>query len=1598
MTVSGIFILTALVASSLLSLSTAENLTCSVCPEAHFCTVNGKNPCPGDMTSGPGSSNVSDCSCPVGTMQQGDSACIRCPEFSSEVYTDGVLECFCAAGFTLSDAQCVSCLNASVYCANNSAHAFPVELEKTLACDKGYTPSQEVRELVATPVLQLGEWSHFSVEGDAFLANAFVLEVYPGLYTEEYVEVCTVEGCENVYYCKGTCPPALKGAEKLYAFEDRLVTQVSLFIGALSPPELSMKTTLVSTALQRYNASCVCNNGGITCPAQCDAEKGETRDSFISCKCGDGYFQSSEHVELHCLHCPLSSYCSGGLQMQCPNNQETYGYGSVSVEDCQCSPGYKEDEGGVCVLCEKNVYCSQGVAQACPTDYWTVSTGSSLYADCIAVILRVSVLSVLPNSSLEVVWITGQNQTRVIASVFANSTALGPLVLEGAVSLNDARLQLLVIGEVTVDGIELLNYGNVPDEGRDCPVGFFCAGNMSIEACPLNSNTEGTGSSDASQCLCNAGYFLNDANGTCEECPLGSYKEAFLSNALCNACGDDQTTLQTGSVDKTQCVCVSGFEENGYGCVECRNGTFKEEDGSMACSVCPDFTSTTQVGAASATECLCSPGFELVGGVCAPCPPGSYKEDYANANCTPCPVNTYNSGVGAANRLLCFTCPVGTIGEVESMTSVEQCEECPSGSYYADPQVCVVCPDFTTSSGGAIGIHSCKCVAGFSRNGSGACVPCFPGSFKNVTGDGACSLCPPGTYEPRYGAVDSPCVSCPTGTYQPNLGGKEAVECIMCPVGKFSPHPEAYNESSCETCPVLTSTTGQGAYSMNQCVCVSGYTAVNGTCTACSTGQYKYFVGNGACVHCDPRTTTVPGIVASSAAACVCDAGFYRKDTVTCVSCPLGTYKEEAEDTAQCVQCPLLQTTTAQGSKTKSSCVCDAGSYLQQFNETSQEAVCVLCNESSFSVDVGADSCHECPKYALTLQGATSSADCVCIESFIQNVSGACVCPLGMYVDETSSSCTPCPWGTYMDEANIATSCIQCEGERGTIAIGAHSSDMCVCVGGFVEDVSGDCLCSPGKYFEAGECLECDALSYKGDVGNGQCSPCPQYSTTLVTGAILETDCLCREGLQKVGGECLCNLGHYYEESMCKPCALGSYKDTHSLDACTPCGPNRVTLSGGSDSSDKCVCGTGFEELAGNSECAPCNTSMYKATAGGHLCTQCPLHSFALESGAVSAEQCLCKPGMYRESNGECAPCLAGTYKQTYEGGCKTCPNNHSSFEGASSQTQCLCDKGMGFVQNESSCRPCENGYVKYDISNTPCSACLPDIPCLTCEDPNTAEDTRFLRRQCLPVAGFFFDETGKAVECANGTYKEEIGTGPCVPCQHMQTSLRGSVSLDNCTCMQGYYLNASSVCVACEEGYECPGGGYQLSTSGNKKCTMGTCVCVDGYHYNMSGSCVECDSVGGCEADDCNGTHNRARLPDTHECVCIEGYFLFTTGHDTSIYNTSRYENAVGNGDGNVSLVGRCAPCPGDTFKEDKGNNVCTPCSNNTSTCGAVGAPDISRCKVGAQCGSLNVGGGNKGSNTVDGEGSGAVVVRRGSFAVLFCTFVVSYIFTISY
>ena len=122
-----------------------------------------------------------------------------------------------------------------------------------------------------------------------------------------------------------------------------------------------------------------------------------------------------------------------------------------------------------------------------------------------------------------------------------------------------------------------------------CPPGQYLNSSVSqCEECPPDSTTIEQGQTRVDQCLCNAGFFRSNT-GTCEECAVGTYKEMWSDEAClsCVSLRSDTDTLDVGSENSDECVCVRGYEDSNGQCALCLPGTFKNHIGNGTCSPCP---------------------------------------------------------------------------------------------------------------------------------------------------------------------------------------------------------------------------------------------------------------------------------------------------------------------------------------------------------------------------------------------------------------------------------------------------------------------------------------------------------------------------------------------------------------------------------------------------------------------------------------------------------------------------------------------------------------------------------------------------------------------------------------------------------------------------------------------------------------------------------------------------------------------------------------------------------------------------------------------------------------------------------------------------
>jgi len=172
-------------------------------------------------------------------------------------------------------------------------------------------------------------------------------------------------------------------------------------------------------------------------------------------------------------------------------------------------------------------------------------------------------------------------------------------------------------------------------------------------------------------------------NNTCTECPIGR----FSSNTTAN-CTE---------------VCPIGTCLEPYKCEYCPPGHFSNKTGSTSCMSCPAGYATREPGSHNCTACPA--GFTSGEGAanCAGCDPGSfsvkpgspycelcdfgYYSPGKSETCYKCPKGTYNDKRGQGYSG-CSGCGAGFYGPSTGLTSKDQCNVCPAGSY---------CPDLVTA-------------------------------------------------------------------------------------------------------------------------------------------------------------------------------------------------------------------------------------------------------------------------------------------------------------------------------------------------------------------------------------------------------------------------------------------------------------------------------------------------------------------------------------------------------------------------------------------------------------------------------------------------------------------------------------------------------------------------------------------------------------------------------------------------------------------------------------------------------------------------------------------------------------------------------------
>ena len=190
-----------------------------------------------------------------------------------------------------------------------------------------------------------------------------------------------------------------------------------------------------------------------------------------------------------------------------------------------------------------------------------------------------------------------------------------------------------------------------------CPDNHF-SGSLTAGACvpcPSNSGSH----SPASFCQCTGGH-ARQRDGACTPCVPGTYRESLLTMAIeqetekdysmCEHC-PQHMSLRSGSENAAECLCVAGYErQDATTCVLCSTDSFCPR---LDAKVAYQPHSSSAAGAKSMEDCMCHAGYFLYDRACVLCGESFYCTRGVR---TPCLANrTSAHGSTHADNCTCVT-------------------------------------------------------------------------------------------------------------------------------------------------------------------------------------------------------------------------------------------------------------------------------------------------------------------------------------------------------------------------------------------------------------------------------------------------------------------------------------------------------------------------------------------------------------------------------------------------------------------------------------------------------------------------------------------------------------------------------------------------------------------------------------------------------------------------------------------------------------------------------------------------------------------------------------------------------------------------------
>ena len=663
--------------------------------------------------------------CSPGTFASEDDVCVKCPKGYFSKYNKGISCSDCGLGFYCPETGLIDPIKCpkNFECIGlNAIEASPCDdgfysLEGDAECFEPNCPAGYLFNEISFNCEACPAGTFFDGEANrcqicpensvSAIAGAIECQLCPENFFESNREktACVYKDGEDSQFI---CPDGLYPVQLLYSQSEDSINQTFNSCDQCSPGQYGVNGECFECPDGSYSS----DFGSVSCSV-CDTGFVVPNDDKTRCEaCPAGTRWTPNNV---CAPCTGNQYQPLIAQSICQSclglaTLESNTKCSLPPASWLCENGQGLNSTGSCQKCSAGTYADKLVCQPCPVGYYQDQEGQSTCKLC----LSENIANVTGSNScdFEMVPLEDSCGTGAFYDYENEECELcppGTFLNTESKTCVDCPLGCYNRFPGAENGCPHCGPGTYcPFRGMLepflCPAGSFCEleRNIQPEICSITSFTDFEGAIQCSDCprgqysdpsrqvcaACEAGFFASLDDGSCKECPMGTYAP-YSGSSECQTC-------DSGYVNAERTICEPGCPAGHIRKREERPMTVEQDEGGtlitysiyISCEPCPK-------------------GFYQTGTICKECGVQTYNPFESQTECQFCEGRVFDEATQ------CFdensSCPAG------HFNNGFDCEECPLGTFFPipgnQPECLPANPGFYCPNTGMV--EELSCPAGF---------------------------------------------------------------------------------------------------------------------------------------------------------------------------------------------------------------------------------------------------------------------------------------------------------------------------------------------------------------------------------------------------------------------------------------------------------------------------------------------------------------------------------------------------------------------------------------------------------------------------------------------------------------------------------------------------------------------------------------------------------------------------------------------------------------------------------------------------------------------------------------------------------------------